>query len=418
MTDKGAWDWHSPKKEIPIKEWHNRFNWVEEFHVSPDGEKIAAIVNSDMDEFMVCVNGETWEEPFEKAGSVTFGPDGRLSVLAAKDEQWSVCTDGVCWETWFDFIWDLTVSSDGRFIGTAIQTDMKYGMAVNGTPWDTLYENITGMTLSDRGSSAAIVQVVPLAQADIDGFSAGIFSAVVNGAAGDETFMNAWDPCFDPQGKQIAYSVRLDRNRYSLVQNGTVWPTDFQSVWDPRFYNRGQSVIAPVRINGKWSLFKDGSSLWNRQFDQLWQIRTHEASQKIAAVVSDSYGKWTVCQNNVTWDFHCSRMITDLCHSADGTRLAACCKEADTWDLVVDAVPWHLNADKLWAPVISDDGSVIAARLEKDHAGYLAVNGKVLAKAFDWVFEPAISPDGSKILLKTIKNGIYSRQVLSLDHVL
>ena len=98
MKDEKTWDWQTEKKEIPVKEWKDSYNWVEEFHVSPDGEKIAAIVNIDEAEFSICMNGETWEETLEKAWALRFLPDGRLVALVANDEEWTVCVDGISWE--------------------------------------------------------------------------------------------------------------------------------------------------------------------------------------------------------------------------------------------------------------------------------------------------------------------------------
>ena len=59
MIDIGKWDWETPEKKIALSDWTEKFRWVEEPSVSPDGEKIAAIVNLDEGEFNVCVNGQT-----------------------------------------------------------------------------------------------------------------------------------------------------------------------------------------------------------------------------------------------------------------------------------------------------------------------------------------------------------------------
>ncbi|MBU1697001.1 MAG: hypothetical protein KKD21_08160, partial [Proteobacteria bacterium] len=76
------------------------------------------------------------------------------------------------------------------------------------------------------------------------------------------------------------------------------------------------------------------------------------------------------------------------------------------------------KADKLWNPVVSFNNEIMATRMEKDGGFYLVVNGKVYQERFDMIFEPQISPDNDKILLKAMKNGIYLRQVLTLDKVL
>ncbi len=418
MKDEKSWDWQIQKKEIPLTEWQERFNWVEEPCVSPDGEKIASIVNIDEAEFSVCVNGEAWEETFEKAWALRFTPDGKLAALVANDEEWTVSIDGSSWETMFDYIWDLKITSTGSFIGAAVQKDGEYGMAVNDTLWDNLYANISGVTLSEQGVSAAVVQVTPMGQGDIEGFSAGIFSAAVNGNAQAEKFMNIWDISFDNQGKQIAYSVRKNREDYSLVNNNTIWDKNFQFVWKPQFIEQGTSLVAPVRLGGKWTLFKDGNPFWEKQYGQLWKLTIDQDTGKIAAVISDSFGKWDVTENEKSWGLDCDTIISDLFYSDNGNSLVAVYKNKGRWDIAVNEKPWNIKADKLWNPVISHNNEIFATRMERDNQFFLCVNGKVYNENFDMVFEPAISPDNDKILLKTIKNGVYTRQILNIDNIL
>lgn len=418
MKNEEKWDWDVLKKEIPIKEWQENYNWVEEFYVSPDGERIASIVNTDEAEFSVCVNGEVWEETFEKAWSLRFAPNGKLVALVSNDEEWTICTDGSNWETWFDYIWDLKITSDGSFIGAAVQKDGEYGMAVNDTIWENLYGNISGAVLSDQGTSAAIVQVTPMGQGDIEGFSAGIFSAAVNGVNQPEKFMNIWDISFDNQGEQIAYSVRKNRTDYSLVKNNELWDKDFQFVWQPQFIGNDMSLVAPVRQSGKWTLFKDGNPFWKKSYGQLWKLVVHQESGKLAGVISDAFGRWDVTEDEKPWSINCDTMVSDLYYSVNGDSLVAVFKNKGFWDVAVNGKPWNIRADKLWNPVVSSNDQIYATRMEKDGKFFLVVNGKIYKEEFDMVFEPAISSENDKILLKSINNGIYTRQILTLDNIL
>lgn len=418
MKNETPWDWHSEKKEIPVKEWQERFNWVEELNVSPDGEQIASIVNLDEAEFSVCVNGETWEETFEKAWCLKFLPDGRLTALASRDEEWTVCADGAFWETWFDYIWDFQSTPDGSFMGAAVQKDGQYGMVVNDKMWDEFYESISGVALSRQGHSAAIVQVDPLGQADIEGFSRGIFSIAIDGIVQPEKFMNIWDLSFDGKGEQVAASIRKNRIDYSIVANHQSWENNFQFVWKPEFINKDDSVIAPVRQGGKWHLFKDGQSFWNKSYEQMGGLAIHQDGRKIAAIVSDSYGKWTVSENGKTWGLHCDAMISALFYAGNSDSLVAVFKNQGFWDIAVNGTAWNIKADKLWNPVVSSNCDIMAARMERNGGFYLVVNGKVYPERFDMIFEPQISPDNRKILLKAMQNGIYIRQILTLDKVL
>jgi hypothetical protein len=419
MKDKTAWDWQTEKKEIPVQEWNNQFNWIEEPYVSPDGEQIAAIVNTDESEFNVCINGELWDETFEKAWSLRFTPDGKPVVLVSQDEEWTVCVDGSLWENRFDYIWALKFTPDGSHIAVAIQKEGEFGMAVNDQVWENLYENINGMVLSPRGITAAVVQVESMGQADIDTFTRGIFSVAVDGNVRPEKFMNIWDIAFDGQGEQIAHVFRKNRTEYSIFQADAPWEKTFQAAWEPVFMNHSPtSLLAPVRENGKWMLFKNGTPFWNHKYEQLWKVALSEDQTRIAAVVSDSFGKWTVVVNDGdSWATHADIMISDLFYGS-GQTLIAVLKTGGLWTLAVNDILWDLKADKLWKPSVSSDGKVIATRFEKKGNYYLAVNSRIHSQPYDVLFDPEISPDNRSILVKAMKDGIYIRQVLSVDSIL
>ena len=75
MQEINRWDWEIGTREIAdLGRWKQDFNWVEEPYVSPDGEKIAAIVNLAEGEFNVCLNGQTWETVFDKIWHLRFTP--------------------------------------------------------------------------------------------------------------------------------------------------------------------------------------------------------------------------------------------------------------------------------------------------------------------------------------------------------
>ena len=58
---KSPLNWDLGERKIPVGDWKNEFGWVEEFQASPDGEKVAAVVNIDEGEFNICVNGQAFE---------------------------------------------------------------------------------------------------------------------------------------------------------------------------------------------------------------------------------------------------------------------------------------------------------------------------------------------------------------------
>ena len=143
MLTKSDWDWEPGRKEIAdIGQWQGRFNWVEEPAASPDGEKIAAVVNLAEGEFNVCLNGDLWETTFDKIWNLKFTPDGRLSALVSETGQWTVAVDGSAWENRFGYVWNSMFSPDGRNIAVAVQKDMAYAMALNDVVWEESFSNL------------------------------------------------------------------------------------------------------------------------------------------------------------------------------------------------------------------------------------------------------------------------------------
>ena len=208
MVDSKSWDWETGEKKIPLGDWKSRFKWVEEPYVSPDGERVAAVVNIDEGEFNVCVNGESWETPFDKIWHLRFAPDGRLTALISEMGEWTVAVDGVCWENKYAYVWNPLFSSDGENIAVAVQQDMRYAMALNGSLWDETYANMTYFALSPDGrKTAAAVQTVDVDSGQIHKFQEGTFTAALDGKAWESTFVNVWHLAVSPDSERLAAEV-------------------------------------------------------------------------------------------------------------------------------------------------------------------------------------------------------------------
>lgn len=411
MNEKTSWDWETELKEIPFDEWKTRYNWVQAPQVSQNGESIAAVVNLDEMVFSVCVNGEVWEEEYEKIWSLTSVSDSGFAAFVARDEEWTLSVNGQEWTHWCDFIWQMMKSPDGRVLGAAFQSDSEYGVIVNDTPWEDRYENLTGAVMAADGTSAAVVQVVPMPGADVAAFKKGVFSVACNGIPKDRRFLNIWDISFDAAGRQMGYGVRTDRESYGIVQNDTLWENRFESVWKPEFLDEN-SLLAPVRINGKWQLYKNDAPFWQNQYDQLWHLTLSPNGKDVAAIVSAPYGRWRVAVNDTVWPVTWDTMISDIYFSQDGSSLAAVYKHKEVWDLAVNQTPWQMAADMVFVPCLSPDGSVVAVVIQKKGQYQLVVNKKTVASGFSFMADPVISADGSKVLLKGIENGIYRRRII------
>ncbi len=135
MDNKTQWDWNLGQRDIAdMAQGQDRFTWIEEPYVSPDGEKVAAIANLAEGEFTVCVNGQPWDIVFDKIWYLRFAPDGRLTALVSETGEWTVAVDGVPWENKFGYVWNTMFSPDGKNIVVAVQQDMAYGTSLSAMP--------------------------------------------------------------------------------------------------------------------------------------------------------------------------------------------------------------------------------------------------------------------------------------------
>ena len=423
-TDCRNWDWDEGKRLIAeTGNWMEQFEWIEDFKVSPDGENIASVVKTGDMEFSVCVNGETWENAFDKIYLLKFGPDGRLTGLVSDTGEWTVATDGETWESRFDFVWDLKTDKTGKSIAVSAQQGMQYLAALNDVCWENLYSNMTHMVLSDDGTkTAGVVQSVEIKTADILQFQQGCYSIAVDGEVWDKNFTNLWEISFNADSSRVAAEGRLNLYDYTIFVDGKPWNEVFNCIWRPKFDPKSGSVTAPARISGKWTLVKDGKPFWKSRFDQLWHHTYSPDGANIAAIVAKEYGRWTIAANDSVWGFTFGDLVTDLVFSPDGKSIAALGKENEKWTVIVDGKPWNGVYDMVWAPVFSPDGKNVAVRAEKNGVYTVLVNGIPFKETFSQVFDPVFSPDGKSILIKGItggkKEGQYYREVYPLAKIL
>ena len=176
-----------------------------------------------------------------------------------------------------------------------MQTGMEYGMLVDGAPWEQLYTAATDFVLSETGKTAAVVQTSGLGQADLEGFSKGIYTIAVDGQAWEECYLNAWSPCFDREGHRVASTVRVTPYEYTISINGQRWSETYPCAWEPIFEPKSGDVIAPIRKEGKWGLARNGSLFWKPMFAQCWAPQAAATDgEYIWAVAAPSYGAFTV----------------------------------------------------------------------------------------------------------------------------
>jgi len=381
---------------------------------SPDGESVAAIVDSDEGEFTVSVDGEEWETSYDNIWNLRFTPDGRVIALVSSMGSWTLAVDGQGWPQEYEYIWQPVLGRSGEHIAAAVKVDGQYGMAVDGQSWETFFPNGTGFTAThEADQTAAVVQTRPLDQGDVATFMQGIFSVAVNGRAWQESFLNVWDPCIGNNGRSVAATVRLTPDDYTIAVDGACWPGRYTMAWEPVFNPGDGSVIAPVRVGSQWGLARDGELIWSPTLTQLWHQRVSADGGTIAAIVAPKYGEFTVAVNAEPWQ-HRYPVVTDLVLSSDGRRTAAVGQSglsitldeaqlaSQQWQVIVNDHPWTGWYDRVFTPVISPDGSHTAVRVEKNGASTVLVDDRAYYRPFSRVWDPVFSPDSSKVLIRAL----------------
>lgn len=420
MPDTSAWDWEKGKRTVLSSVGRKPgWLWQEESYASPDGERLAAVIRKEDESFTLRVNDDEWPESFEKAWLPRFAPDGRLTALVMADDEWTLAVDGEPWEERFDFIWGTMFGKGGQ-IYAAIQRDMRYGLCADGVPWENLYENATDFSLRHDGKkSAAVTQVKPLKQADLEGFRGGVYTVSVDSQAWDVSFMNVWTPVFGLRGGgRVAAQVRLNAAEYTIVVNGEPWPTKFGCVWAPAFDPASGAIAAPARTGGRWGMAIDGGYAWDPVYYQCWQQQWSRDGKHLWAVVAPEYGKFTVAKDNAPWKA-VFPVVSELTLSPSGERAAVlACRANDDFRVAVDGKVWQEPWDMAWRPVFSPDSEHVAAlvRGKSGNMTYL-VDNKPVGESFSRAWPPVFSHDSQSVLLKGVQNDAFVRIVLRLNDI-
>ena len=313
-----------------------------------------------------------------------------------------------------DYLWGTRFNKAGT-IAVPMQTGMEYGMLVDGAPWEQLYTAATDFVLSETGKTAAVVQTAGLGQADLEGFSKGIYTIAVDGQAWEECYLNAWSPCFDREGHRVASTVRVTPYEYTISINGQRWSETYPCAWEPIFEPKSGDVIAPIRKEGKWGLARNGSLFWKPMFAQCWAPQAAATDgEYIWAVAAPSYGAFTVACNATPWNCRFPS-VTDLVLSPDGKHAAALGSQNNSrFQIAVDGKVWDDAFDMAWPVVFSPAGDRAAAKVRRGGKFALYVDGNAVIENLDGVWNPTFSPDGTVLLFCSLKDGVFSRHTVRL----
>lgn len=165
---------------------------------------------------------------------------------------------------------------------------------------------------------------------------------------------------------------------------------------------------------GEWYLAKDGDIFWDRGYTQLWRHFYIGDGNTIVAITAPAYGRWTFAVDNTPWISTFDEYLTDPVVSPDGTTLAAVFKDRGTWGIVVNDKAWETRFDMAFPPVFSPDGDHVAAKVEKDGRYYIAIDGKILDTAYKRLENPVFSPDSSRILIRGMEKEKFTREVIDI----
>jgi len=410
------WDWQTKEKLIcDVNEWKDRFSLVHEFITTPDGEKLAAIVEIEDKKVTPCINGQTWSNTFERVCFLSFLPNASLACLVLQNYEWTLAVDEKVMEEAFDYAWNLQFCNDT--LAFNIKKEDSYGVCVNGKVWENLFFDARDLFISSDGKkTACYVRTKNPQVLDIFSFKEGVWTVAVDGNAWDKNFIAVFGLNFSPQGK-VASTVRLGQQAFTVAVDGILWNEIFPNAWEPTFINENE-VSVPVKTEKGWTLVLNGKPFWNKYFVQLWNQRLSPDGKRIAAVVATDFGKWTVAVDGIAWKKTFSQAVLPPVFSPDGKRIAAVVREGNMWTVAVDGIPWAEAFQRVWTPQFSPDGKHIVAKAERDDVFFIVLDGKIGKDVFDMLWEPVFSPDGDKILIRFIKNGRYYRKILTIGEIL
>src|SRR4030042_5549409 len=419
MRELMNWDWNTKEKLIAdINEWKKKSIDLRELTPSDDGEKIAAIVQPEVGKLTTCVNGEVWEETFERLYSLKFNADNQVLCLAYRNFEWAIGIDQSISEDTFELVWNLTITPDGKGVAANIKKEEgKLGVYLNGQAWENAFADARTVVVSPDGKrTASCVQVQPPASPDIFTYFKGIRTVAVDGNPWEKTFLTVWGAVFSQDSNHVAAAVRTGLAQYNIAVDGNTWEGAYGLVWEPIFKPNSNDVVAPVRTPKGTTLAMNGKPIWGFFFN-VWRQRFSPNGQKIAAVVCSPFPRWTVAVDGTPWNTRFNKAVLSPVFSPDSKKVAAVVKDNNKWTAAVDGSVWSDTFDNVWDPMFSPGGDTIIAKAEKNGTFFIVIDGKIGKKKYESLWNPVFSPDGEKLLIRCIDRGKYYRRVIPLTEI-
>ncbi|GAB6182551.1 TolB family protein [Thermodesulfovibrio hydrogeniphilus] len=409
------WDWQTREKLIcDISKIKNEYPLIHELLVSNDGEKIAAVVEIEDKQVKPFINGQHWENSFERVCFPQFTSENSFICLVLQNYEWTLAKDDSVIDGTFDYAWNL--QSLGSSIAFNVKKGDSYGVFLNGKVWENLFFDVRDLFISPDGQrTASYVKVKNPPLLDIFSAKEGIWTIAVDGIAWQKSFISVYGCCFSPDSKKVASTVRLSQQEFTVAVDDVLWNEIFLNAWEPIFINEND-VAAPVKTEKGWTVALNGKQIWNN-FTQILHLKS-SPTEKLVGVVATEFGKWTIAVDGIAWERTFSQAVLPPFFSNDGKKVAAVVRENNQWTVAVDGIPWNTGFDRIWSPQFSPDGQYIVAKVEKDGAYFIAIDGTISKENYEMLWEPHISPDGEKILVRCIKEGKYLRKIMKISEVL
>jgi hypothetical protein len=151
-----AGSWTIAENGSPI--WDGRHVQLWNQRLSPDGERIAAVVAPSFGQWTVAVDDALW--PLRISDLVlppVFSPDSQRVAAAIRDqERWTMVVEGKVWPESFDMVWDPVFTPDSRSVMAKVERDGRFAVAIDGRVWSPWFEGLWTPVPSPDGKQVLI----------------------------------------------------------------------------------------------------------------------------------------------------------------------------------------------------------------------------------------------------------------------
>lgn len=296
---------------VADKPWEETYGFVWSPLFSADGKNVATAVQQDM-EYGMSVNGAIWENLFENANNFAISPDGKKSAavvqvksmgqadlktfrsgifsLAVDGVAWdnnlmnlwtpvfdnnayrvaaqvrltlydySIIVDNTLWENTYQGVWEPIFTPDGKHVVAPVRQGGKWGMAKDGQLiWQATYANCWHHQYSEDGENLYAI-VAP---------EYGKFTVAANDKPWEMRSPVVTDLAVSPDGKKAAALANTLNKDWRVCVNGSVWDGSYDMAWKPVFCPNSEAVAAKVRKNGRYNVLVNGKPVGG-EFDMCF----------------------------------------------------------------------------------------------------------------------------------------------------